>query len=147
MELLSLKEILDISESSRWKWVKRHKWSCIYFLINESNIVYIWQTKNLRQRIKWNRADKNFSEVSSISIWWSKEHMTWMETLYILKYRPIYNNYVSSLKHFSREEDIKKFMKNNWYSIRNGISLENILPFVFFNWKKYFSNFMIKDYF
>lgn len=62
--------------------------SCLYFLINDEEIVYIGQSKNLTSRIKQHKNDKKFNSFSFIEF---KENLNEEEAFFILLFNPIYN--------------------------------------------------------
>lgn len=63
----------------------------IYFLIKDSKIVYIGQSRNIAARITAHK-DKDFDSVSYVTC--KKEELDITETLYILAYQPLLNGEV-----------------------------------------------------
>ena len=65
---------------------------CIYFLIKNSEIVYIGQSTNGISRIQ-QHTDKDFDSYFILET--SKEHLNDLESHYIVKFNPVYNKRVS----------------------------------------------------
>lgn len=61
----------------------------IYFLLQDTKIVYIGQTEGIAQRIGAHCGDKQFNYVATFTV--EAEQLDWVERVNIFRYRPKYN--------------------------------------------------------
>lgn len=103
--------------------------SGIYLLINNTEVVYVGQTKNGLKRIM-QHSDKVFNKYSFIEA--PPEELNYYEDLYIMKYQPKYNNFYSYYRisidsaYRQLKYDIKKKININQFKnilIENGIEI------------------------
>jgi hypothetical protein len=60
----------------------------VYLLCKEWEVVYVWQSKNIFNRIWWHR-NKEYDEIKFIPIpMWN---LSWCESFHIKKHKPKYN--------------------------------------------------------
>lgn len=83
IKLLEKRELLKLSTS-------KCNQGFVYFLFKESIIVYIGSTTNLSGRLAIHEKEKDYNNYAYIICATNKRKI--IESLYILKFNPIYNN-------------------------------------------------------
>lgn len=69
---------------------------CIYFLFDKGKIVYVGQTQSGLKRVLSHTDKKKFDTIKLIRC--SVDELDELETYYIIKYQPFYNNQLTNTK-------------------------------------------------
>lgn len=86
------------NRTSQQRKFKHFKW--VYILYNKWEVVYVWQSSNIFNRMSWHR-NKEYDEIEFIPVYKSQD-ILWIEYSLIKKYNPKYN-----------------IMHNDWIRIKN----------------------------
>lgn len=84
------------------------KIECIYFLIKNKEIVYIWKTKDFYERISMHARFKEFDSYYFIET--PEEKQSELENFYIIKFNPKHNKTINRLEgYITIQESLKKY--------------------------------------
>jgi excinuclease UvrABC nuclease subunit len=98
---------------------------CVYFLVQNDEIVYVGQTLNINSRIEHHLEDKKFNRVFYLSM--SKRGLDEAETVFIQALKPKYNRRIRDkptwpfqvldkygAKHLVKQRDIFQIIRGEW---------------------------------
>lgn len=91
-----------------WKATPYRELKCVYFLIKDSEIVYIGKTNEFFERIS--RHNRNIEFDSYYYIETPPEKQDEVENFYIIKFQPKHNKTINKLEgYITKQESLKKY--------------------------------------
>jgi len=108
----------------------------VYFLINKNKIVYIGRSHNILSRlfIHLKNPNKIFTHYHIIKNNFKTENSLWLESEYIMKFKPKYNSTLPGPRPFKTLQEINKASNtNNLWTIKKCVKKNNIKTHQFNN--------------